>query len=357
MAARASIDTLSAATATRRATLAAAIAALAGVRRVAAQEATPVDACPPPTDADLERIARAWFEEGYNSGDPSRLRDLLADDVADDGPNFVATEGPDALLDSMRAVLTGFPDVRYTVDRVLAEAPYAVALWTASGTHAGAFLGVPASGNAARWSGIRVFRVACGRIAATWGELDQLGRLQQIGAVAATPAPVAGSELAPAAPIPATPGATPAACPPSGRSLVAAAVRDWWALGWNGGNPAGLQPVISEGIVHHWATGPDTVGFVPLATTINRWHRAMPDLAVTPGDIVVDGDWAAATWTATGTASGTGAGALAGAAATGNRATWTGINVFRFSCGQIVEVWSEMDVLSLRAQLSATVAP
>jgi steroid delta-isomerase-like uncharacterized protein len=353
MATRAGIGTRTAATATRRATLAAALAALVGARPASGQDATPAPSCPPATDAELERIARAWYEEGYNSGDPGRLRDLLAADVADDGPNRAATEGPADLMASMQAVLDGFPDVRYTVDRVLTEAPYAVILWTAHGTQTGEFLGIPASGNHAAWSGIRVFRIECGRIAQTWGELDQIGRLQQIGAVPATPEPVAGDDLAPASPIPATPGATPSACPPSGRSLVAAAVRDWWDLGWNGGNPAGLGPIVSDGLLHHWATGPDTVGFVPLATTIDRWRQAMPDLVVTPGDLIVDGDWAAATWTA----SGADTGGLAGGAATGNRATWTGINVFRLSCGQITEVWSEMDVLSLRAQLAATVAP
>lgn len=353
MAMQANSGTWMTAPTTRRATLAAAIATLVGVRATAGQGATPEASCPPATDAELERIARAWYEDGYNSGDPSRLREFLAEDVADDGPNRAATEGADDLLASMQAVLDGFPDVRYSVDRVLTEAPYAVVLWTATGTHAGEFLGVPASGNRAEWNGIRILRVECGRIAATWAELDQVRRLQQIGAADATPVPVAGDELAPASPIPARPGATPSACPPSGRSLVAAAVRDWWAFGWNGSNPAGLAPIVSDGLIHHWATGPDTVGFVPLTTTINRWRAAMPDLEVTPGDIIVDGDWAAATWTA----SGTDTGGLAGGAGTGNRATWTGINVFRFSCGQLTEVWSEMDVLSLRAQLSATVAP
>ncbi len=353
MAMQTKIGALTAATATRRATLAAVLAALAGVRAAAAQDATPDAACPPASDADLERIARAWYEDGYNSGDPSRLRDFLADDVADDGPNLADTEGPEALMASMQAVLDGFPDVHYTVDRVLTDAPYAVVLWSATGTHDGEFLGVPASGNRAEWSGIRVVRIECGRIAATWAELDQVGRLQQIGGSDATPVPAAGNELAPASPIPAAPGATPSACPPSGRSLVEAAVRDWWEFGWNGGNPAGLNPILSDGLIHHWATGPDTVGFVPLATTINGWRRAMPDLEVTHGDIIVDGDWAAATWTA----SGTDTGGFSGGAGTGNRATWTGINVFLLSCGLITEVWSEMDVLSLRAQLSATAAP
>ncbi len=44
-----------------------------------------------------------------------------------------------------------------------------------------------------------------------------------------------------------------------------------------------------------------------------------------------------------------------GIEATGQPVTWTGINVFRIACGQIVESWSEVDALGMRAQMS--VAP
>jgi predicted ester cyclase len=43
-------------------------------------------------------------------------------------------------------------------------------------------------------------------------------------------------------------------------------------------------------------------------------------------------------------------------AATGRKATWTGINIFRIECGRIVEVWSEVDALSRLQQLTSAAA-
>ena len=42
---------------------------------------------------------------------------------------------------------------------------------------------------------------------------------------------------------------------------------------------------------------------------------------------------------------------LMGAAPTGKRATRDAVTIVRLECGEIVEVWSEMDALGLRVQL------
>ena len=39
----------------------------------------------------------------------------------------------------------------------------------------------------------------------------------------------------------------------------------------------------------------------------------------------------------------------------GREVTWTGINIFRIECGRISEVWSEVDALSRRQQLSGAI--
>jgi len=84
---------------------------------------------------------------------------------------------------------------------------------------------------------------------------------------------------------------------------------------------------------------------------------AFPDLRVTVEDVIVDGDLIAARRTATGTNDGP----SQDRAPTGRAVAWPGINIFRVACGRIVEVWSEMDTLGLRAQLevpaAATPAP
>ena len=89
------------------------------------------------------------------------------------------------MLGALRA---GFPDVRHTIEDVVASGDFVVIRFQAEGTHDGEFQGLAPTGRHARWSGINMFRIECGRIAEEWSEVDGLGRLRQLGAVA-TPAP------------------------------------------------------------------------------------------------------------------------------------------------------------------------
>lgn len=73
-----------------------------------------------------------------------------------------------------------------------------------------------------------------------------------------------------------------------------------------------------------------------------RWHV---DLLVAEGDLV------AARWTATGTFTGP----WGQAAPTGKRATFSGVNFFRFQDGKVVELWNHRDDLGLMEQVGAPV--
>ena len=61
----------------------------------------------------------------------------------------------------------------------VAEADKVVTRWSATGTHAGDFAGVPATGR--RVTGIHIHRVRHGRLIEHWEELDLLGVLRQLG--------------------------------------------------------------------------------------------------------------------------------------------------------------------------------
>jgi steroid delta-isomerase-like uncharacterized protein len=81
-------------------------------------------------------------------------------------------------------LLHGFPDLQVTVeDDLIAEGDRVVARLTLMGTHTGPFAGQGGSGQLVRWSSIRIYRVAGGRIVETWAMQDRLGLLQQLGAV------------------------------------------------------------------------------------------------------------------------------------------------------------------------------
>jgi steroid delta-isomerase-like uncharacterized protein len=60
--------------------------------------------------------------------------------------------------------------------------------WSLTGTHRGAFLGIPPTGKAVTLRGIDMYRIHDGKIAEHWNVVDMLGFCQQTGTLP-SPAP------------------------------------------------------------------------------------------------------------------------------------------------------------------------
>ena len=129
-------------------------------------------------------IVRRVNDEVWSEGQLDVIDELFADD-------FVATivgapeqiRGPQGFREFVVMYRTAFPDLRITVDEQFAEAETVVTRWTATGTHEGELMGIPATGKQATTAGININRVSDGKLVEGWGLFDQLGLLQQIGAV------------------------------------------------------------------------------------------------------------------------------------------------------------------------------
>jgi len=77
----------------------------------------------------------------------------------------------------------GFPDVVSTIEDLIAEGNKVVARWRSRATHQGEYMGIPPSGKEVEFTGISVYRIEAGKIAESWNVEDQLGLMQQIGAI------------------------------------------------------------------------------------------------------------------------------------------------------------------------------
>ena len=67
--------------------------------------------------------------------------------------------------------------------------------------------------------------------------------------------------------------------------------------------------------------------------------------------MLAEDDLVAARWTA----SGTHTGRWGDVEPTGRTATFSGVNIFRFANGKVVEIWNHRDDLGLREQLGAPI--
>lgn len=126
--------------------------------------------------------------ERINAGDIAGFGDLLADDFVEHetGTGFPPTKA--GTLDYFRVMQSAFPDMRMTVDDLIATDDKAVARVTVTGTQTGEFMGVPPTGKHVEMQVIDIMEFDdVGLLHEHWGVADALSLMQQLGAVPAPP--------------------------------------------------------------------------------------------------------------------------------------------------------------------------
>jgi steroid delta-isomerase-like uncharacterized protein len=305
-----------------------------------AQDATP-DTCPATTPEENTALVDRYWAEVWTAGGAAAISDLLADDELHHWGIGGDTVGRAEFAERLAAFLTAFPDFAIRADQTVAEDDLVAARWTATATQQGEWLGIPPTGNSVKYTGINIFRIACGQIAESWGEADHLGLLRQLGGLPDLALP----EEVEATPAPLTTGATP--CPPATPDENRAAVARWFNEAVNPGELERLGDVLSPDFVAHTTGFPDAVGPEAMVGVFQTLREAFPDLQFTVEPGPAEGDYMVERWTATGTNSAP----FQGLGPTGQQLQWTGINIYRVTCGRIVETWTEADTLGRLRQL------
>jgi predicted ester cyclase len=243
--------------------------------------------------------------------------------------------------------MAGFPDLQVTVEQTVAEGDQVAVRWQATGTDVGGSPDYPATGRFAVWTGIDIFRFACGGIAQVWHQADDLSRLRQLGLLPELGEPIVALPETVERETP--PGDCPAATVDENRAVAAR----WFG---DAVNPRALDHlrdlVAPEAVLH--ATGfPDLVGPDDIAQLFAALFAAFPDLRFGVEAGPAEGDFVVERWTA----SGTNEGVFQGIAPTGRAMRWSGVNIYRLACGQIAEIWTEADTLGRLRQLGVIAAP
>jgi steroid delta-isomerase-like uncharacterized protein len=101
---------------------------------------------------------------GLNESDLDVFDELL-------DPDYVHRSSPEYQFDRdglkaaiINIIWKAFPDLRVTLEEVIAEGDKVVVRWTQRGTHLGPFLETPATGKRVEYSGINIFTVRSGKI-------------------------------------------------------------------------------------------------------------------------------------------------------------------------------------------------
>ena len=129
-----------------------------------------------------EAVMRRFVEEVINEGRYSALPDLVH-------PNYVyrspdqELRGADALKDLLTAYRAGLPDLKTSIDDLVASGDKVVISITLTGTHEGDLMGVPATGKRVKIHGMVLSRFEQGKIIEEWELLDMLSMFAQLGVV------------------------------------------------------------------------------------------------------------------------------------------------------------------------------
>lgn len=128
-------------------------------------------------------LVRRLIEEVWNQGQAGRVPEFWS------GPADGAAPAPDGEPSTLAEVAAlhqrltdAFPDLRITIDDMIAEGDRVATRLTFRGTHRGSFRGIGPTGRAVEFTASRVYRIADGKVTQTWATVDVFGLVEQLRA-------------------------------------------------------------------------------------------------------------------------------------------------------------------------------
>ena len=127
------------------------------------------------TEANKD-LARRWFE-ALNAGDVYGALQYRAPNFVDHSLPPEVPPGPEGTGELLETYLEAFPDLRITIEDVLAERDMVAVIWTARATHTGEYQCHAPTGRHVTVRGVDAWRFANGKMVEHWGHTDFLGML------------------------------------------------------------------------------------------------------------------------------------------------------------------------------------
>ena len=128
-------------------------------------------------------IFRRYVEEVGNEGNLEVADEIFSSYLAHQADGSVLERGPEDVKRFMGEFREGFPDFHTTIEDQIAEGDKVVTRWRMNGTHRGEFRSIAPTGAEMEVTGIGIFRFSDGKVVESWDNFDQLGMMQQLGAI------------------------------------------------------------------------------------------------------------------------------------------------------------------------------
>jgi predicted ester cyclase len=125
-------------------------------------------------------IIRRLYKEVFGDWDLSVIDELIGPDFLGHGVPAGTPRGPEGFRQFYASLRAAFPDLRYTVEDMIAENDRVVVRWRWEGTHQGRFKDIAPTGKRASMTGIAIYRLAGGKAVERWVEVGMESLLRQL---------------------------------------------------------------------------------------------------------------------------------------------------------------------------------
>jgi steroid delta-isomerase-like uncharacterized protein len=123
------------------------------------------------------------FVDAINSGKLEALNELVEHNVVDHDAAEGQEPGAAGYIKFFSDLRNSFSNLKIEIKHTVADEHYVAMAYKMTGIHKGRFLHVPPTGHTIIVRGMMMGRFYGGRLVERWGVIDELGILEQLGAV------------------------------------------------------------------------------------------------------------------------------------------------------------------------------
>jgi predicted ester cyclase len=133
------------------------------------------------------KVTARRFNDAANSHDEELMLttfdEVFEPDVLIRTPLPLQVTGVQAIKEVFTTLHRAFPDLHVTIEDLIAEGDKVVSRNSVTGTHQGEYMGVAPTGKSITYNEIFIMRFVKGRVAETWGVVDVLSQMRQLGVI------------------------------------------------------------------------------------------------------------------------------------------------------------------------------
>jgi len=130
-----------------------------------------------------KHIARQ-FVTAFAAGDTRTLERIVAEHMVDHNLAPGQKQGRQGVLDAVEMFRGAFPDLKVTIESLVADDERVSVTGKMSGTNHGTLMGMPATGRTVSFAYMDLYAIAHGQIVEVWHVEDVAGMMRQLGAPA-----------------------------------------------------------------------------------------------------------------------------------------------------------------------------